>query len=48
MESHSKGSLDKNGWTKVSEIISQPWGAKECSVWTPDGGIIRFSSYEMI
>lgn len=31
----------KSGWTKVGEIIEQPWGARECSVTTVDGGTIR-------
>lgn len=31
-----------NGWSQISEISSQPWGAKECSVTTIDGCILRF------
>lgn len=31
-----------SGWTKLSEISVQPWGAKECDVTTIDGGIMRF------
>lgn len=38
----------KHGWTKVSEIESFAWGAKEFSVTTPDGSILRFSSYDSI
>ena len=30
-----------NGWNEISEIAPQPWGAKECSVTTVDGCIIR-------
>ncbi len=32
----------KNGWQQVSELQHQHWGALECDVTTPDGGIIRF------
>lgn len=31
-----------NGWTQVSDISTQPWGARECSVTTVDGCVIRF------
>ena len=31
----------KNGWEQVSEIELQPWGAKECSITTVDGCILR-------
>ena len=31
-----------HGWTNVTEIASQPWGADEFSVTTVDGGIFRF------
>lgn len=31
-----------NGWNEISEVFSQPWGAKECSVTTIDGSILRF------
>ena len=31
-----------SGWDKISEIEVQPWGGKECSVTTVDGGIMRF------
>ena len=31
-----------NGWNQISDIYEQPWGAKECSVTTIDGSIIRF------
>lgn len=34
--------IRKNGWTQISEITKQPWGGRECSVITIDGGIIRF------
>lgn len=32
----------ENGWTQVTAIEPQPWGAMECSVTTLDGSIIRF------
>ncbi|WP_058301001.1 helix-turn-helix domain-containing protein [Gorillibacterium timonense] len=36
-------SLVKNsGWNQISDIEPQPWGARECSVTTPDGSILRF------
>ncbi len=35
-----------NGWKEITDIIRKPWGARECSVTTPDGGIIIFSSYD--
>ena len=31
-----------NGWDKISEIESQPWGANECRVTTVDGSVLRF------
>jgi AraC family transcriptional regulator len=31
-----------NGWNHISDINEQPWGAKECSITTVDGSIIRF------
>ena len=31
-----------NGWNQISDIYEQPWGAKECSVTTIDGSILRF------
>jgi len=31
-----------NGWNHISEITSQPWGAKECRITTIDGCILRF------
>ncbi|HAB59427.1 MAG TPA: AraC family transcriptional regulator [Lachnospiraceae bacterium] len=31
-----------NGWNQISDINEQPWGAKECSVTTIDGSVIRF------
>lgn len=36
------------GWKEITDIVRQPWGARECSVTTPDGGIIRFSSYDTL
>jgi AraC family transcriptional regulator len=31
-----------SGWSRISEITTQPWGARECRVTTPDGSILRF------
>lgn len=31
-----------NGWNQISDIVSQPWGARECSITTIDGCILRF------
>lgn len=31
-----------NGWNQISDIQSQPWGAKECSITTIDGCILTF------
>lgn len=31
-----------NGWNQISDITSQPWGARECSITTPDGCVLRF------
>lgn len=33
--------VKNNGWDQISDIYEQPWGAKECSVTTVDGSIIR-------
>jgi len=30
------------GWTQISDIEPQPWGANECRVTTIDGSILRF------
>lgn len=38
----------QNGWHMITDIVNQPWGARECSVTTPDGGRITFSSYNSI
>ncbi|WP_167957027.1 helix-turn-helix domain-containing protein [Anaerosporobacter faecicola] len=38
----------QSGWTKVTEILFTPWGAREFSVTTPDDGEIRFSSYDVM
>jgi len=32
----------RQGWSQISEITAQPWGAKECQVTTIDGCILRF------
>lgn len=37
-----------SGWKKITDIVHRPWGARECSVTTPDGGIIKFSSYDAV
>ena len=34
--------LLQNGWEKVTKIRQTPWGARECSVTTPDDGIIEW------
>ncbi|HOB92392.1 MAG: hypothetical protein WBH35_10240 [Bacillota bacterium] len=34
--------VERNGWTQISDIVSRPWGARECSVTTPDRCILRF------
>lgn len=34
--------VKQNGWQQISEIQSQPWGAKECAVTTIDGSVMRF------
>lgn len=34
--------IKKSGWEQVSDIYTQPWGARECSVTTIDGSILRF------
>lgn len=31
-----------NGWSQITEIAAQPWGARECDVTTIDGSVIRF------
>lgn len=31
-----------NGWKQISDIVPQPWGARECSITTIDGCILRF------
>ncbi len=32
----------ENGWDQISAIERQPWGARECSITTIDGCILRF------
>lgn len=34
--------VKKNGWGKITEIKTQPWGGKECDVTTIDNSIMRF------
>lgn len=38
--------VKNNGWDQISEISTQPWGARECSVTTIDGSRMRF--FELI
>lgn len=33
--------ITSNGWDKISEIVTQPWGGKTCSLTTIDGYIIN-------
>jgi len=30
------------GWTQITDIELQPWGARECRITTIDGSILRF------
>ena len=30
-----------NGWDKITEVVTQPWGGKTCSLTTIDGYIIN-------
>ena len=30
------------GWTQITDIQPQAWGARECSITTPDGCVLRF------
>ena len=32
----------ERGWAQITEIYEVPWGARECSVTTIDGSILRF------
>lgn len=34
--------VKENGWDQISDIYIQPWGARECSITTTDGCILRF------
>lgn len=34
--------VQKNGWSNLSEIIHEPWGAKTCTITTIDESILRF------
>lgn len=34
--------VTSRGWTQISEIVATPWGARECSVTTVDGAVLRF------
>lgn len=33
--------ITPKGWDKITEIVTQPWGGKTCSVTTIDGYIIN-------
>lgn len=33
--------ISSKGWDKITEIVTQPWGGKTCSVTTIDGYIIN-------
>lgn len=33
--------ISKNGWDKITEVVTQPWGAKFCSLTTIDGCVIN-------
>ena len=30
-----------NGWEKITEVVTQPWGGKTCSITTIDGYVIN-------
>lgn len=32
--------ITSNGWTQITEIVTQPWGGKTCSLTTIDGYVI--------
>ena len=34
--------VKSSGWTQITDIQPQPWGANECQVTTIDGSVIRF------
>lgn len=34
--------VKESGWDKITEILPQPWGAKECNITTIDGCVLRF------
>lgn len=34
--------VKKSGWTQISEIVTEPWGAKTCEITTIDGSILKF------
>ena len=36
----------ENGWTQISDMTAQPWGAKECCVTTLDGSVLRLDVYK--
>lgn len=31
-----------NGWSQITDVRQEPWGAKTCEVSTPDGCVLRF------
>jgi AraC family transcriptional regulator len=34
--------VKNNGWDKITEIDQEPWGAKVCTITTPEGYDLRF------
>lgn len=34
--------VKKSGWKQITDIIEEPWGARECQVTTIDGSILKF------
>ncbi len=33
--------VTSNGWSKITDIVTQPWGGKTCSITTLDGYVIN-------
>ena len=34
--------VKKSGWTHITEVITEPWGARACNITTIDGCVLRF------
>ncbi len=34
--------VKKSGWSKITEVIIEPWGGKTCEVTTIDGSVLKF------